>query len=362
MKKQTKSNIRVSPHSKLRFTCFCLSAVCVIPSRASPAKHGHASCENSQAARETNGRDPEVGSGRSAPAGFDGHWGTNQQSRPVPRNRFSKAAALPHRPSGTTCLDDNGGFETGDFTGWTQGGDLSFTSVSTTMPHSGTFFYEAGPLTEGTLDQAIATTAGKTYTVDFWLANTDTANNNDFSASFAGVPILSLTNAGLFSVYPLYDGYHGHWRQQRSAFRGLSQCCSILVFWMICVSLPAAAATPTPTPTATPTCPPGNPNGGAGVWTAQAPYPTTIVRYGFVQTATDFYVFGGVSDGAEVNNVNSYNIASGTWTPRSPMPFTSEAPTCSLDTSSGIAYCAQGRHWQWLRILQHRHRYLDVTG
>ena len=99
-------------------------------------------------------------------------------------------------------------------------------------------------------------------------------------------------------------------------------------------------ATPTPTPTAT--CPPGNPNGGAGAWTAQASYPTTIVRYGFVQTATDFYVFGGVSDGSEVNNVNRYNIASGTWTPLSPMPFTSEAPTCALDASSGIAYCAQG--------------------
>ena len=32
-----------------------------------------------------------------------------------------------------------------------------------------------------------------------------------------------------------------------------------------------------------------------GPWTAANPYPTTIVRYGFAQTATDFYVFGGVT-------------------------------------------------------------------
>ena len=52
---------------------------------------------------------------------------------------------------------------------------------------------------------------------------------------------------------------------------------------------------PTPTATATPTCPPGG--GAAGPWTAGNPYPTTIVRYGFAQTATHFYVFGGVDNG-----------------------------------------------------------------
>ena len=92
-----------------------------------------------------------------------------------------------------------------------------------------------------------------------------------------------------------------------------------------------AAATPTPTPP--PQCSP---------WATASPYPSTIVRYGFVQTDTDFYVFGGVSDGLQVPNVNSYNLATGTWTSHSPMPFTSEAPTCALDASSGLVYCAQG--------------------
>ena len=72
------------------------------------------------------------------------------------------------------------------------------------------------------------------------------------------------------------------------------------------------------------------------------PVSTTIVRYGFVQTATDFYVFGGVDNGSTTNAVNSYNLASGTWTSLAPMPFGDEAPTCALDESADIVYCADG--------------------
>ncbi len=99
---------------------------------------------------------------------------------------------------------------------------------------------------------------------------------------------------------------------------------------------------PTPTPTATATCPPGSPNGAAGPWTSASPYPLNIVRYGFAQTATHFYVFGGVADGTRVNNVNRYSLATGMWESRATMPFASEAPTCALDASSGIVYCAEG--------------------
>ena len=97
-----------------------------------------------------------------------------------------------------------------------------------------------------------------------------------------------------------------------------------------------------PSPTPTPTCPPGNPNGAAGPWTAGNAYPTTIVRYGFVQTATHFYVFGGVDNGATTNAVNRMDLATGTWEPRAPMPFQGEAPTCSLMEDTGIVYCTDG--------------------
>src|SRR5437764_13965127 len=102
--------------------------------------------------------------------------------------------------------------------------------------------------------------------------------------------------------------------------------------------------TPTPTPTATPTptCPPGGAPGVAGPWTSGNPYPSTVVRYGFAQTATHFYVFGGVDNGNTTNAVNRMDLSTGNWEPRAPMPFSGEAPTCALMESTGIVYCADG--------------------
>ena len=78
------------------------------------------------------------------------------------------------------------------------------------------------------------------------------------------------------------------------------------------------------------------------MWTMATPYPTTISRYGFAQTATHVYVFGGVSNGTRVNTVNRMDFATGMWQPRAAMPFTSEAPTCALMASTGIVYCTEG--------------------
>jgi hypothetical protein len=97
------------------------------------------------------------------------------------------------------------------------------------------------------------------------------------------------------------------------------------------------AATPTPTPTPTPGC---------GVWSTATSYPITDVRYGFAQANVGgtnyFYVFGGVSGGTRVNNVNRYNLTTGLWEAKTGMPFTSEAPTCALMASTGLVYCAEG--------------------
>jgi hypothetical protein len=98
--------------------------------------------------------------------------------------------------------------------------------------------------------------------------------------------------------------------------------------------------TPTATATASPTCPPGG--GAVGPWITANPYPTTIVRYGFAQTATHFYVFGGVDNGFTTNAVNRLDLATGVWEPRAAMPFSGEAPTCALMESTGIVYCADG--------------------
>ena len=102
---------------------------------------------------------------------------------------------------------------------------------------------------------------------------------------------------------------------------------------------PTPTVPPTATPTASPSCTPG---GTPGPWSTASPYPITDVRYGFAQTATHFYVFGGVSEGTRVNSVNRLVLATGMWESRAAMPFTSEAPTCALMASTGIVYCTEG--------------------
>jgi len=66
-------------------------------------------------------------------------------------------------------LVSNCGFETGDFTGWTQGGDTGASSVST-CGHSGTYCAYMGPTGyNGTLTQYLNATG--TCTLSFWIAN-----------------------------------------------------------------------------------------------------------------------------------------------------------------------------------------------
>ena len=98
---------------------------------------------------------------------------------------------------------NNGSFETGDFTGWTQTGDSSFNGV--TCPGGapgGSCFAFFGPVgTNGGISQTIATTPGASYIVDFWF-QPDGGTPSSFSASFGGTT-LSLTNppASPFTEY-----------------------------------------------------------------------------------------------------------------------------------------------------------------
>src|ERR1700730_10015968 len=64
----------------------------------------------------------------------------------------------------------NGGFETGDFTGWTQSGNTGFTGVDTDSAHSGNFGAFSGPTgSEGFLSQTLNTVAGMAYDLSFFL-------------------------------------------------------------------------------------------------------------------------------------------------------------------------------------------------
>jgi len=106
-------------------------------------------------------------------------------------------------------LVQNGGFEIGDFTGWTQSGNTGYTSVQSSFPLSGTFSAFFGPLgSDGFISQALATTPGQSYTVSFWLANFvpgTTEEPNGFHLSWGGSEIFSLLNAPNLGGYTQYS-------------------------------------------------------------------------------------------------------------------------------------------------------------
>jgi hypothetical protein len=80
----------------------------------------------------------------------------------------------------------NGGFETGDFSGWTQSGNTDFTGVTTGIAHSGDFAADLGPDGSlGYLSQTLATTAGTTYQLTFFLAS-DGQVPNEFQVTLGG--------------------------------------------------------------------------------------------------------------------------------------------------------------------------------
>lgn len=113
------------------------------------------------------------------------------------------AVALAASPAWGSCYSPgnyvvNCGFETGDFTGWTVGGNTSFTGVSTFNPHSGDYAAYLGPVgSDGTLTQNVGGPI-TVYTVSFWLYNEGTVPN-DFTVLWNGNDVgPDLVNASAF--------------------------------------------------------------------------------------------------------------------------------------------------------------------
>jgi len=92
----------------------------------------------------------------------------------------------------------NGGFETGNFSGWTQTGNTTFNGVQCPGPSAvvdsgncSAFFGPIGSI--GGIEQNVTTVAGQEYRILFSLM-TDGGNPSSFSATFGTATLLSLTN------------------------------------------------------------------------------------------------------------------------------------------------------------------------
>jgi hypothetical protein len=143
-----------------------------------------------------------------AVAGDRGLWGTAMMMR-----LMTALAVLASLISSIGCIARadvvNGGFETGDFSGWTLSGNTTFSSVSS-LPvyiHSGSFGAALGPIAnDGVLTQSVSTTIGTAYQVSFWLDNNfspTTFAPNEFLVFFGSETLISLSNipAGGFTNY-----------------------------------------------------------------------------------------------------------------------------------------------------------------
>jgi len=102
----------------------------------------------------------------------------------------------------------NGGFETGDFTGWTVDTINNWAMViNSGTQQSGDFEAQLGTYgTTGSISQTFGTSAGQAYRISFWLANDSSDTSNAFQALWNGQveslnPVLTPTLASTYTEY-----------------------------------------------------------------------------------------------------------------------------------------------------------------
>jgi Carbohydrate binding domain len=97
----------------------------------------------------------------------------------------------------------NGGFETGDFSGWTLSGDTSSPTtygVDSSYPFAGTYDAYFGPFNSQLfLSQTIATIPGKEYQFEFFMMNEVGTSPNQFSVKFGSTDLYDATNLSSFA-------------------------------------------------------------------------------------------------------------------------------------------------------------------
>ncbi|HXR47688.1 MAG TPA: kelch repeat-containing protein [Candidatus Limnocylindrales bacterium] len=123
-------------------------------------------------------------------------WFTNLTDHFVQSRSFTLQASPPQ-------LVQNGGFETGDFTDWTQSGNIDSYETVVTDPafiHSGNYGAKIGP--GGSLyylTQTLPTAPGQLYLISFWLVNYNGDGPNQFLADWGATTLFNQINMPLTS-------------------------------------------------------------------------------------------------------------------------------------------------------------------
>ncbi len=105
------------------------------------------------------------------------------------------AAALAAGANAATDRLANGGFETGDFTGWTETGNTDYSGVVSGGAQEGDFYAVEGAVgSNDVLSQSFRDVAGRVYTVSGWIAS-DGGVASEFAMVIDGATQVLVENA-----------------------------------------------------------------------------------------------------------------------------------------------------------------------
>lgn len=126
-------------------------------------------------------------------------------------------------PAAAVELITNGGFETGDFTGWTRSTTNNATAINTGNPQAGGFDARLRTNNSGirTLSQDIATNAGYRYELTYWLANRGNPNPVDSFEVVTGATTVSFGDRAAFQYTQFTQQFIGQAGTTSIVFRYL---------------------------------------------------------------------------------------------------------------------------------------------